>query len=75
VYLVEDLNFYLLSISKLCDNVYHITFNSNACYLIDNSTNKLLYQGKKDKSMYYLYLNYFEFGETYLSDIASDSWL
>jgi GAG-pre-integrase domain len=25
--------------------------------------------------MYYLYLSHFEFGETYLSVIASDSWL
>jgi hypothetical protein len=43
VYLVESLNFNLLSVSKLCDNGYHITFDSNACHLIDSSTNKLLY--------------------------------
>jgi hypothetical protein len=73
VYLVEDLNFNLLSVSKLCDNEYHNTFNSNAYHLIDSSTNKLLYQGKIDKSMYYLYLSHFEFGETCLSAIASDS--
>jgi GAG-pre-integrase domain len=30
---------------------------------------------KIDKSIYYLYLSHFEFGETYLSAIASDSWL
>jgi GAG-pre-integrase domain len=34
-----------------------------------------LYQGKKDKSMYYLYLSHFEFGEICLSVITSDSWL
>jgi GAG-pre-integrase domain len=75
VYLVEGLNFNLLSVSKLCDNEYHIIFDSNACHLINSSTNKLLYQGKKDKNMYYLYLSHFEFGEIYLSVIASDSWL
>jgi GAG-pre-integrase domain len=35
----------------------------------------LLYQGKRDKSVYYLYLSHFEFGEIYLSVIATDSWL
>jgi hypothetical protein len=69
VYLVESLNFNLLSVSKLCDNEYHVTFNLNACHLINNSTNKLLYQEKWDKSMYYLYLSYFEFDETCLSVI------
>jgi GAG-pre-integrase domain len=75
VYLVEGLNFNLLSVSKFCDNGYHITFNSNVCHFIDSSTNKLLYQRKRDKSMYYLYLSHFEFGETCLSVMASDSWL
>jgi GAG-pre-integrase domain len=75
VYLVEGLNFNLLSVNKLCDNGYHITFDSNACHLIDSSTNKFLYQRKRDKSMYYLYLSHFEFGEICLSVIASDSWL
>jgi GAG-pre-integrase domain len=75
VYLVDGLNFNLLSVSKLCDNGYHIIFDSNACNLIDSSTNILLYQEKRDKSMYYLYLNHFEFGEICLSFITSDSWL
>jgi hypothetical protein len=75
VYLVDGLNFKLLSVRKLCDNGYHITFDSNACNLIDSSTNKLLYQEKRDKSMYYLYLSHFEFGEICLNAIASDSWL
>jgi GAG-pre-integrase domain len=75
VYLVEGLNFNLLSVSKLYDNEYHIIFNSNLCHLIDSSTNKLLYQGKSDKSIYYLYLSHFKFGETCLSAIIFDSWL
>jgi hypothetical protein len=75
VYLIEGLNFNLLIVSKLCDNRYHITFDSNTYHFIDSSTNKLLYQEKIDKSMYYLYLNHFEFGEICLSVIASDSWL
>jgi hypothetical protein len=75
IYLVDGLNFNLLSVSKLCDNGYHITFDSNACNLIDSSTNKLLYQGKRDKSMYYLYLSHFVFGEICLNAITSDSWL
>jgi hypothetical protein len=75
VYLVESLNFNLLSVSKLYDNGYHITFDSNACHLIDSSTNKLLYQGKRYKSVYYLYLSHFDFDEICLSVIVSDSWL
>jgi hypothetical protein len=47
VYLVEGLNFNLQSVSKLCDNEYHIIFDSNVCHLIDSSTNKLLYQKKR----------------------------
>jgi hypothetical protein len=43
VYLVEVLNFNLLNVSKLYDNGYHVTFNSNIYHLIDSSTNKLLY--------------------------------
>jgi hypothetical protein len=50
---VDDLNFNLLSVNKLYDNGYHITFDSNAYNLIDSSTNKLLYQGKRDKSVHY----------------------
>jgi hypothetical protein len=41
VYLIDSLNFNLLSISKLCD--IGISFDSNACHLVDNVTNKLLY--------------------------------
>jgi hypothetical protein len=75
VYLVDGLNFNLLSVSKFYNNVYHITFDSNACNLIDSSTNKLLYQGKRYKSVYYLYLSHFEFDEICLNVITSDSWL
>jgi hypothetical protein len=47
VYLMEGLNFNLLSVSKLYVNKYHINFDSNVCHLADSFINKFLYKGKK----------------------------
>ena len=40
VLLVENLKYNLLSISQLCDKGYRVCFESNACHVINSSTNQ-----------------------------------
>ena len=75
VYLVEGLNFNLLSVSKLCDAGYYIKFDKNACYLMKASNDKLIYTGERKKNVYYLYLDHFDSGETCFSAVTTGSWL
>ena len=52
----EDFVHNLLSISQLHDNGFKICFNAHACHIIDSSTNKITYIGKRhDKFVCYFY--------------------
>jgi hypothetical protein len=67
VYLVDGLNFNLLSISQLCDAGFYVKFDVEACYLINVKTNEIVYKGSRIDDMYHLYLHHFKQGETCLS--------
>jgi GAG-pre-integrase domain len=75
VYLVDGLNFNLLSISQLCDAGFHVKFDVEACYLINDNTNEIVYKGNRIDDMYHLYLHHFKQGETCLSVPINHSWL
>ena len=75
VYLVDGLDYNLLSVSKLCDSGYYAKFDLDACHIVRSSDNALIYTGKRKKNVYYLYFTHFESGETCLSAISSGSWL
>jgi GAG-pre-integrase domain/Integrase core domain len=75
VYLVDGLNFNLLSISQLCDVGFHVKFDVEACYLINAKTNEIVYKGNRIDDMYHLYLHHFKQGETCLSASINHSWL
>jgi hypothetical protein len=47
VYLVEELNYNLLSVSKLCDVGYYIKFKTHVYYLMSSKINEMIYQGKR----------------------------
>ena len=51
VFLVENLKFNLLSISQLCDKGYSVCFESNACHIINSTTNQIIYIGKRHKNV------------------------
>ena len=74
VYLVEGLNFNLLSVSQLCDAGYNLKFDSRKCTLLDNS-NEIVYEGKRNKGVYYLNLNHFNNGEVCFSAILDKTCL
>jgi GAG-pre-integrase domain len=75
VYLVDGLNFNLLSISQLCDAGLYVKFDVEACYLINAKTNKIIYKGSRIDDMYHLYPHHFKQGETCLSASINHSWL
>ena len=75
VYLVEGLNFNLLSVSRLVDSGFHIKFDNNGCFLYLNKDNSLVYTGKRKKNVYYLYVDQFKSGELCLSAMTEQSWL
>ena len=73
VYLVDGLNFNLLSISQLCDAEFYVKFDIEACYLINAKTNEIVYKGARINDMYHLYLHHFKQGETCLSATINHS--
>lgn len=56
VLLVKGLKHNLLSISQLCDKGFKVCFDSNKCEVIDISTNKVSFIGKRLKNMYVVFL-------------------
>jgi GAG-pre-integrase domain/Integrase core domain len=75
VYLIDGLNYNLLSVSRLCDVGYYVKFDVNSCYLMCHADNSLVYTGEKKKNIYYLQFDHFKHGELCLNAITSDSWL
>ena len=47
----------LLSSSHLCDKGFRICFDAHACHIIDSSTNKITYIGKRHDNMYVIYID------------------
>ena len=48
----EDVVHNLLNISQLHDNGFKICFDDHACHIIDSSTNKIIYIGKRHENVY-----------------------
>ncbi|KAJ1700212.1 hypothetical protein LUZ63_008724 [Rhynchospora breviuscula] len=75
VYLVDGLNYNLLSVRKLCDAGYYLKFDYSSCYVHQTSDNSLVYTGQRKKDVYYLNFDHFTTGEQCFSAIATGSWL
>ena len=75
VYLVDGLNYNLMSVSKLCDAGFYLIFDKQSCNVYRTLDNVCVYKGQRKKNVYYLYMNHFTSGETCFSAHASDSWL
>ena len=75
VYLVEGLNFNLLSVSQLCDAGYTVKFDSQTCQLLSTQSNQLIYEGIRDKGIYCLDINHFNHGEVCFSAISEQTTL
>ena len=43
VLLIENLKYNLLSISQLCNEGFRVCFESNACHVINSTTNQIIY--------------------------------
>ncbi|KAJ4805895.1 Pol [Rhynchospora pubera] len=75
VYLVDGLNYNLLSVSQLCDAGYYLKFDHSSCFVHQISDNSLVYTGQRKKDVYYLNFDHFTNGEQCFSAIATGSWL
>ena len=75
VYLVEGLNFNLLSESQLCDAGYTVKFDFHTCQLLSTQSNQLIYEGIRDKGIYCLDINHFDHGEVCFSAISEQTTL
>nr|XP_009797843.1 PREDICTED: uncharacterized protein LOC104244177 [Nicotiana sylvestris] len=74
VYLVDRLNYNLLSISQLCDSGYKVNFEKTCCAIEDES-GKIVLSGKRYGNVYIL--DGFEKidGHICLSSMSDDPWL
>jgi len=57
VLLVDGLDYNLLSISQLCDKGHKVVFESDFCKIIDSSTDKIKFFGKRENNVYMINLN------------------
>ena len=51
---MERLKNSLLSISQLCDKGYKVNFEANSCTILDETSGKVLFTGKKVNNIYLL---------------------
>ena len=74
---VEGLKHNLLSISQLCDKSFRVCFDAHACYVIDSSTNQVIYIEKRHENVYVIYIEEIKFhNESCLfANDVNDSWL
>ncbi|XP_070030226.1 uncharacterized protein LOC142161990 [Nicotiana tabacum] len=74
VYLVDGLNYNLLSISQLCDSGYEVNFKKTSCAIGDES-GKIVLPGKRYENVYIL--DGFEKidGYIFLTSMSDDPWL
>ena len=52
VYLVDGLNYNLMSVSKLCDAGHYLTFDKHSCNVYRTLDNVCIYKGKRKKDVY-----------------------
>ena len=57
VLLFKNLKYNLLSISQLCDKGYRVCFESNACHVINSTTNQIIYIGKRHENVYVIHID------------------
>ena len=53
----EDFVHNVLNISQLHDKVFKICFDAHACHIIDSSTNKIIFTGKRHDNLYAIYID------------------
>ena len=69
VLLVEDLNHNLLSVSKMCDQGYTLTFDSQKCKIRENNSGRLVATAtRRPKKIYILDMNKIEKTEAKQND-------
>jgi len=72
---VEGLKHSLLSINQLCDKGYQVNFEANTCTILDETSGKVLFTGKKVNNIYLLdIMNNCSENECLLSK-SDESWL
>ena len=47
----------VLNISQLHDKVFKICFDAHACHIINSSTNKITYVGKRHDNLYVIFID------------------
>ena len=57
VFLVENLEYNLLSINQLCDKGYRVCFEANASHVINSNSNQIIYIGKRHENVYVIYID------------------
>ena len=57
VLLGKNLKYNLLSISQLCDIGFRVCFESNACHVINSTTNQIIYFGKRHENVYVIHID------------------
>ena len=77
VFLVENLKYNLLSISQLCDKGYRVCFESNACHVINSTTNQIIYIGKRHKNVYVIHIDevVLNVESCLIANDVNDNWL
>jgi len=75
VLLVDRLKHNLLSISKLCDKGYEVTFKPDLCIISNASTRQTLLIGKRVNNIYMLNIYDIASNMTFLLSKNDDSWL
>jgi len=75
VLLVDGLKHNLLSISKLCDKSYEVTFKPDLCLISHASARQTLLIGKRVNNIYMLNICDIGSSMTYLLSKNDDSWL
>ena len=62
----EDVVHNLLNISQLHDNGFKICFDAHACHIIDSSSNKIIYIGKRHENVFLLMILTFKMNHAYV---------
>ena len=77
VLLIKNLKYNLLSISQLCDKGFRVCFESNACHVINSTTNQIIYIGKRHENMYVIHIDEVVLNDEscLIANDVSDSWL
>ena len=77
VLFVKNLKYNLRSISQLCDKGYMVCFESNACHVINSTTNQIIYIGKRHENVYVIHIDevVLNVESCLIANDVNDSWL